>query len=199
MLGGRHGDGVALAMRVISGLARIEGAPRLVEITSAHVDSCLYHGQVSLDFAHKLVGLGAKVRVPTTLNVGSMDLLHPGLVRTDTDAERETALRGRELMSAYVDLGPRLRLTWSVYWDTDRPHHLVQDLYPDAPGGPMLYTPADQALYGQRTAGGWYRAPATFVDALESAGVPSPAELRRARTELSSYLLPIASGLTARW
>ena len=51
MLGGQDGDGVALAMRVIVSLARIDGAPRLVEITSAHVDSCLYHGQVSLDFA----------------------------------------------------------------------------------------------------------------------------------------------------
>jgi predicted aconitase len=59
MLGGRDGDGVALAMRVVVGQARILAAPRLVEITSAHVDSCLYHGQVSLDFAHRLVDLGA--------------------------------------------------------------------------------------------------------------------------------------------
>jgi len=39
MLGGQDGAGVALAMRVIVGLARIAEAPRLVEITSAHVDS----------------------------------------------------------------------------------------------------------------------------------------------------------------
>jgi predicted aconitase len=121
MLGGPDGGGVALAMRVIVSLARIEGAPRLVEITSAHVDSCLYHGQVSLDFAHKLAGLGAKVRVPTTLNVGSMDLLHPGLVRTGTTAERETALRGRELMSAYVDLGCTPTWTCAPYQLPNRP------------------------------------------------------------------------------
>ncbi|MFI7068097.1 aconitase X [Kribbella sp. NPDC050124] len=121
MLGGQYGEGVALAMRVVVGLARIEGAPRLVEITSAHVDSCLYHGQVSLDFAHKLVGLGAKVRVPTTLNVGSMDLLHPGLVRDGTDAERETALRGRELMAAYVDLGCTPTWTCAPYQLPNRP------------------------------------------------------------------------------
>ncbi|MGW1346616.1 aconitase X [Kribbella sp. NPDC002412] len=121
LLGGRHGDGVALAMRVIVGLARIEGAPRLVEITSAHVDSCLYHGQVSLDFAYQLARLGAKVRVPTTLNVGSMDLLHPGLVRTGTDAERETALRGRELMAAYVDLGCTPTWTCAPYQLPNRP------------------------------------------------------------------------------
>jgi predicted aconitase len=121
MLGGQDGHGVALAMRVITGLARIEGAPRLVEITSAHVDSCLYHGQVSLDFAHRLAGLGAKVRVPTTLNVGSMDLLHPGLIRTGTDAEREVAVRGRELMSAYVALGFTPTWTCAPYQLPDRP------------------------------------------------------------------------------
>ncbi len=121
MLGGQDGGGVALAMRVIVSLARIEGAPRLVEITSAHVDSCLYHGQVSLDFAHTLVGLGAKVRVPTTLNVGSMDLLHPGLIRTGTEAERETAVRGRELMSAYVDLGCTPTWTCAPYQLPNRP------------------------------------------------------------------------------
>ncbi|WP_406046554.1 aconitase X [Kribbella sp. NBC_00889] len=116
MLGGQDGDGVALAMRVIVSLARIADAPRLVEITSAHVDSCLYHGQVSLDFAHRLVDLGAKVRVPTTLNVGSMDLIHPELVR-----DRDLAASGRELMSAYVALGCTPTFTCAPYQLPNRP------------------------------------------------------------------------------
>jgi predicted aconitase len=121
MLGGQDGDGVALAMRLIVRLARLTGAPRLVEITSAHVDSCLYHGQVSLDFAHRLVDLSARVRVPTTLNVGSMDLLHPGLVRTDTQAERRIASAGRTLMSAYVALGCAPTWTCAPYQLPHRP------------------------------------------------------------------------------
>ena len=116
MLGGRDGDGVALAMRVIVGQARISDAPRLVEITSAHVDSCLYHGQVSLDFAHRLVDLGARVRVPTTLNVGSTDLVHPELVR-----DHELAAAGRELMAAYVDLGCTPTFTCAPYQLPNRP------------------------------------------------------------------------------
>ena len=116
MLGGQEGDGVALAMRVIVSLAEISEAPRLVEITSAHVDSCLYHGQVSLDFAHRLVDLGAKVRVPTTLNVGSLDLLHPELVR-----DRDLADAGRELMSAYVALGCTPSFTCAPYQLPNRP------------------------------------------------------------------------------
>jgi predicted aconitase len=116
MLGGQDGEGVALAMRVIVGQARISDAPRLVEITSAHVDSCLYHGQVSLDFAHRLTTLGARVRVPTTLNVGSMDLIHPALVR-----DPELAAAGRELMTAYVGLGCTPTFTCAPYQLPDRP------------------------------------------------------------------------------
>ncbi|MEV5963623.1 aconitase X catalytic domain-containing protein [Kribbella sp. NPDC051952] len=114
MLGGQEGEGVALAMRVIVHSATISDAPRLVEITSAHVDSCLYHGQVSLDFAHRLVELGAKVRVPATLNVGSMDLIHPELIRT-----KDTA--GRELMEAYVALGCTATFTCAPYQLPNRP------------------------------------------------------------------------------
>jgi hypothetical protein len=116
MLGGRDGEGVALAMRVVAGQARISGAPRLVEITSAHVDSCLYHGQVSLDFAHRLVELGARVRVPTTLNVGSTDLVHPGLVR-----DQALASAGRELMAAYAELGCTPTFTCAPYQLPNRP------------------------------------------------------------------------------
>lgn len=116
MLGGQEGAGVALAMRVIVGQARSSEAPRLVEITSAHVDSCLYHGQVSLDFANRLVELGARVRVPSTLNVGSMDLIHPGLVR-----DHELAAAGRELMAAYVALGCTPTFTCAPYQLPDRP------------------------------------------------------------------------------
>ncbi|MGW6277805.1 aconitase X [Kribbella sp. NPDC055071] len=114
MLNGQ--DGVALAMRVVVSMATSSEATRLVQITSAHVDSCLYHGQVSLDFAHRLVDLGAKVRVPTTLNVGSLDLLHPELVR-----DRELAEAGRELMSAYVALGCTPTFTCAPYQLPNRP------------------------------------------------------------------------------
>jgi predicted aconitase len=116
MLGGQDGEGVALAMRVVVGQSSVVDAPRLVEVTSAHVDSCLYHGQVSLDFAYRLASLGARVRVPATLNVGSMDLLHPGLVR-----DRKLAEAGPELMAAYVALGCRPTFTCAPYQLPNRP------------------------------------------------------------------------------
>lgn len=121
MLAGAEGPGVAMAMRVVTGLARVRGAARLVEIDSAHVDGCLYHGQAGLDFARRLVELDARVRVPTTLNVGSLDLLHPSMVLRRTRAEQEVATEGRHLMDAYVALGASPSWTCAPYQVDARP------------------------------------------------------------------------------
>lgn len=117
MLAGAAGPAIAMAMRLVVGVARANGAARLIPIESAHVDGCLYHGQAGVDFAERLVDLGGTVAVRTTLNVGSLDLLHPGLVRAD----EELATQGRRLMDAYVALG--CEQTWSCapYQRSHRP------------------------------------------------------------------------------
>lgn len=105
MLEGDEGVGVAMAMRVILATCRSLGATSLIEIESCHVDSCLYHGQVSLDFARRLADGAARVRVPTTLNVGSVDLLHPANVLRRNREEVKVYEDGRTLMDTYVELG----------------------------------------------------------------------------------------------
>jgi predicted aconitase len=113
MYDGAEGPAVAFAMRVVTALARARGADRLVEITHAHIDSTLYHGPVGLDFVRRLRELGGRVRVPTTLNIGALDLLHPSLVSEHADA--------RELMTAYADLGARPTYTCAPYQREARP------------------------------------------------------------------------------
>lgn len=113
MCDGADGPAVAFAMRVVTSLARARGAERLVEITHAHIDSCLYHGPVGLDFVRRLRELGGRVRVPTTLNIGALDLLHPALVPAHEDS--------RELMTAYADLGARPTYTCAPYQHEARP------------------------------------------------------------------------------
>ncbi|MGZ8567281.1 MAG: aconitase X, partial [Actinomycetota bacterium] len=85
MLDGGRGPAAALAMRIVVDMARVWQAERLIDISAAHVDGCLYHGRAGLDFAERLLAGGARVAVPTTLNVSSLDLLHPELVRLDAD------------------------------------------------------------------------------------------------------------------
>ena len=117
MLDGGRGEATALAMRIVVEMAGVWQADRLIDVTSAHVDSCLYHGRAGLDFAEKLLAGGANVAVPTTLNVSSLDLLHPGLVRLDAD----TASRARRLMDAYVAMGCRPTWTCAPYQLEHRP------------------------------------------------------------------------------
>jgi predicted aconitase len=116
-LDGSRGAGTAMAMRIVVALARLMQAPRLIDVASAHIDGCLYHGRAGLDFATKLVDLGASVAVPTTLNVSSLDLLHPGLVRLPS----EEAAAARRLMDAYVALGARATWTCAPYQLSSRP------------------------------------------------------------------------------
>ncbi len=114
MLDGHHGEAVATAMRMVVTVAESVGAEELIDIEGAHIDGCLFHGQAGLDFAEQLVAGGGQVGVPTTLNVSSLDLLHPDLYRGDADSARAA----KALMDAYVALG--CQPTW-----TCAPYHLV--------------------------------------------------------------------------
>src|SRR5581483_6728056 len=68
-------------------------------------------------FAERMVALGGKVAVPTTLNVGALDLLHPGRVRFDP----ETASMARRLMAASEAIGARATWTCAPYQAGHRP------------------------------------------------------------------------------
>lgn len=117
LLHGEHGPTAAAAMEVLAAFAGAVGAPRLLDISRAHIDGCLYHGQASLDFAERLASGGGRVRVPTTLNVGSLDLIHPELVQL-TPAE---AAPGRRLMEAHLRLGCEASFTCAPYQTRFRP------------------------------------------------------------------------------
>jgi predicted aconitase len=116
-MAGAAGPAVAMAARILGETARIFGAERLVAVTSSHVDGCLYHGDSGVHFAERLVAEGGRVAVPTTLNVGALDLLHPGRVRFDA-ARTDMA---RRMMVAYERLGCTPSWTCAPYQAGHRP------------------------------------------------------------------------------
>ena len=116
-LDGGDGPAIRLAMRVVVRLAEALGAEELLDISAAHVDSCMYHGRAPLEFAERLAADGATVVVPTTLNASSLDLLHPDLYRGDP----EEGLLARRLMDAYVGMGCRPTWTCAPYQLEERP------------------------------------------------------------------------------
>ncbi len=116
-LEGDDGEAAALAMRILVETAEVMGAERLIDVVSAHVDGCLYHGLAGLEFAERLVSGGARVSVPTTLNVALLDLLHPERQRGGA----ETLANARRQMDLYVAMGCRPTWTCAPYQLPERP------------------------------------------------------------------------------
>ncbi len=114
---GALGEGAAMAMRIVAESAKLLGAPRLIEIASAHIDGALYHGDSGTLFAEKLVGGGAKVAVRATLNVGALDLT--GCSRVRLPARQRTM--ARRMMDAYRALGCEASWTCAPYQAGHRP------------------------------------------------------------------------------
>jgi len=117
MLDGGDGPAAARALRVVIAAGEMLGAERLLEITSAHIDGCLYYGDSGVHFAERLVAEGGRVAVPASLNVGALDLLHPELI--DTDDHRKAM--ARRLMDAHVKLGCTPSWTCAPYQAGHRP------------------------------------------------------------------------------
>ncbi|MBA2302102.1 MAG: aconitase X catalytic domain-containing protein [Acidobacteria bacterium] len=117
LLHGEHGEAAAFAMQILVSFADAVGATSLLDIVGAHIDGCLYHGQVSLDFVERFVAGGGRVRVPTTLNVGAIDLIHPELIRM-SHPEQAPA---RRLMRAHEELGCVPSFTCAPYQTVFRP------------------------------------------------------------------------------
>ena len=110
-------QGPGLAASVLTEFAAAADTDVFVPITAAHIDGCLFHGRASLDFAERLLSEGARVKVPTTLNVSSLDVLHPRLYRGDPDVARDA----RRLMDVYEALGCEPTWTCAPYQLRRRP------------------------------------------------------------------------------
>ena len=117
MLHGEHGAATALAMRILARMAPLYGADRFIEVTRAHIDGIVYEGNAGLAFAERLADLGGQVRVPTSLNVMSMD-------RTNWRAlgqEERFATNARRLGYAYVRMGAVPTFTCAPYQSDSAP------------------------------------------------------------------------------
>ncbi len=98
----------------------------------------------------------------------------------------------------FTDLGLPLRLTWSVHWKTTQ--HVIQLVYPYAPGGPVVHTPAGQRIFDGKTVSEWHQTGPSTLAVLQAVGVPSAGELRAARAVMAFAQQWIAAGRAiVRW
>lgn len=111
MLDGRDGIAVQQAMRIIAAMAAQQGAEKLIDVVQGHIDGCIYASPANLTFAEKMADMGAKVRVPTTMNAISVD-------RANWQAQGVPESFGdpaARLADAYVRMGCRPTFTCSPY------------------------------------------------------------------------------------
>jgi predicted aconitase len=116
-LAGDYGPAARMAMTIIVRMAEVCGAGSLMDITAAHIDSALYQGDATLEFAERLANLGAKVVVPTTLNVSGVD--EHGW--RDWAVPPEWAAKARRQMDAYQSMGCQPTWTCAPYQTEWRP------------------------------------------------------------------------------
>ena len=101
LLKGERGPAAQMAMRILVRMAELQGAHEMLSISQAHIDSTIYMGQASLDFAERLAQLGAKVAVPTSLNVSGLDECH----WQEWPVPADYAEKARRQMMAYQGMG----------------------------------------------------------------------------------------------
>lgn len=150
LLAGTLGGAARFAMRLLVRFAEAVEAESFIDAASAHIDGCLYHGEVSLDFVERLVHLGGRVRVPTTLNVGSVDLIHPDLFRGHPDLRA----KGTRLMQAHEDLGCLPTFTCAPY----------QTLYRPAFGAQIAWAESNAIVFANSVLGARTNRYGDFID-----------------------------------
>ncbi|WP_347265840.1 aconitase X [Paracoccus sp. (in: a-proteobacteria)] len=139
MLAGEAGEAPRQAMRIICAMAANQGAARLIDVTRGHIDGCIYASPANLTFAERMADMGARVRIPTTMNAISVDHANwraqgvpPGF-----------GLPAQRLADAYVRMGCQPSFTCSPY------------LLPDAPlqGEPVAWAESNAVVYANSVLG----------------------------------------------
>ncbi|WP_223421696.1 cis-3-hydroxy-L-proline dehydratase [Tateyamaria pelophila] len=117
MLDGHDGPALKMAMEVLCLMAATQGAHGFVTVDRGHIDGCILAHDANLDFAEKMQQMGAKTRIPTTINAISVD-------RENWQAQGVVPDFGKKasrLADAYVNMGARPTFTCAPYLLDDVP------------------------------------------------------------------------------
>jgi len=117
MRNGEHGPAAQMAMSILVRMAEVAGAKALLDIEGAHIDSTVYIGEAGLEYAERLASLGAKVAVPTTLNVSGLDEHH----WREWAVPPDWAAKAHRQMLAYQSMGAAPTWTCAPYQTEFKP------------------------------------------------------------------------------
>ena len=101
LLDGRHGEAARMAMRILVRMADVLGAAEMMDVSQAHIDGCGLLSETGLEFAETLAAKGGKVSIPTTLNMGPLDLQNWRRFGVNEDFAAKAIRQAK----AYTDMG----------------------------------------------------------------------------------------------
>jgi len=105
MLQGQQGPASQMAMRIMVRMAEVVDAPEMMDVSQAHIDGCGLLSETGLEFAETLTAKGAKVSIPTTLNMGPLDLQNWRQFLPATSRNEDFAAKAIRQAKAYTDMG----------------------------------------------------------------------------------------------
>jgi len=117
MLAGGSGPAAQIAMETLCTMAAVQGATELTDVSRVHIDGCIYASPAFLTFARRMADLGARVKVPTTMNAISVDHANWRL----QGVAESFGTPASQLADAYVEMGARPSFTCAPYLFEDRP------------------------------------------------------------------------------
>ena len=100
-LNGEYGKAAQMAMRILVRMAEVQDAVEMMDVSQAHIDGCGLLSEASLEFAETLAAKGAKVCIPTTLNMGPLDLQNWRQFGVNEDFAAKAIRQAK----AYTDMG----------------------------------------------------------------------------------------------
>ncbi|NQT82171.1 aconitase X catalytic domain-containing protein [bacterium] len=101
MLGCQQGKATRTAIRILMRMAEVTGATEMMDVSQGHIDGCGLLSDAGLEFAETLAANGGKVSIPTTLNMGPLDLQN----WKQFGVGEEFAAKAIRQAKAYVDMG----------------------------------------------------------------------------------------------
>lgn len=117
MLDGKQGVPSQIAMQMIQTIAAVQDADELTDVTRVHIDGCIYGGGANLGFAEKMADIGARIRVPTTMNAISVDHAH----WRDQEVPPTFGQPAQRLADAYLRMGAKPTFTCAPYFSENAP------------------------------------------------------------------------------
>ena len=111
MLQGTKGTALKVAMEILCLIAAAQGASTLINVSRAHIDGCILAHDANLDFAEMMADMGAKTRIPTTMNAISVDRENWQTQGVSSDFGHKAS----RLADAYVKMGARPTFTCAPY------------------------------------------------------------------------------------